>query len=93
MVKFYNLLRKGNETTYWLVSQLVVWSILPIMSAIGAEIMIDNSTVVLIPNKWGQFLLNFRGLILVISIAIMMVVWLNHIEDIFLSQKTISKIG
>lgn len=92
MLKFYNFLRKINETNYWLLSQLVVWSVLPIISAIGAEMMIENSSVILIPGKW-QFLLNFRGLIMIISMAIVTLVWLNHIANMFLSQKTVNKIG
>lgn len=93
MLKSYHLLRKVNESTYWLVSQLVVWSILPILSAIGAELLIENSSVLIFPGSFGDLMLSLRGPILGIVLGMIVVIWLNHIRNIFLSQLTIRKIS
>lgn len=42
MLKGSELSRKVNEISYWMISQLSFWSVLPILSSIGSQFIISN---------------------------------------------------
>lgn len=47
MMKKFSIPFKINEIAYYVISQLCVWSVLPILSSVGAEFLIQNSMITL----------------------------------------------
>lgn len=47
MMKKFSIPLKINKIAYSVISQLCVWSVLPILSSVGAEFLIQNSMITL----------------------------------------------
>lgn len=45
MAKSFERYRTFNDKTNWMMIQISFWSILPLLSSVGGEFLIDNSNL------------------------------------------------
>ncbi len=92
MLNKYRIPLRINEITYLMISQLCIWSVLPVISSVGAEFLIQNSTIRFKDHKFQSLFLSLRGIEFFIILFVIFSVMLNHFKNAFLSRKTVKKI-
>lgn len=75
-----------------MVTQLSIWSILPIFSAIGGEFLINNSTVTINKQGLNSIFFSLRGLEFILALLIIFMINLNQFKNCFLRKQTLKKI-
>lgn len=89
-LQFKKLLRI-NELIYWMMTQLSIWSILPLMSCIGGQIAIANSI-----TSYKQplsLILKLRNPLFILITLFISSMLLNHFKNLYLSLHTQQKIN
>jgi hypothetical protein len=75
-----------NEVSFFLANQTSFWLLLPLMSALSAELLIPSSSFVFI-NGYSQnsLLVRTRAIVALISFTIILLVALNNFKNMWLS--------
>mgnify|MGYP007078673029 FL=1 len=71
---------------------MALWCLLPLAAALSAEVLIENSQVIVLAGV-SQLWLKARGLVGGISVVIVLSCGLNHFISAMLSPISVGKLG